>query len=100
VNDHAKAVVAHLTLIGWIVALVLNSTGTREPLTSFYLRQYLGIMITGFLIGVVSGWLPLAGVLSFVVLFAWVYNLVGAIKAESWPLPWVGEPLQRLFRGL
>jgi uncharacterized membrane protein len=99
-NDQAKAIVAHLTLLGWLLALVLNSTGTREPLTRFYLRQHLGIMIASFLVGAIASWLPLAGLLSLLLLAAWVYSLVGAIKGEPWPLPWVGETLQETFRGL
>ena len=46
ISGKAKAIIAHITLIGWIVALVLNMQ-KRDSYASFYIRQYLGIMIWG-----------------------------------------------------
>lgn len=99
-NDQAKAIVAHITLIGWLISLVLHLTGPREPLTRFYLRQYLGIMLTGFVLGLLTRMLPVLGILSLLVLAAWVYSLVGAIRKERWAVPVLGDTFQNAFRGL
>jgi hypothetical protein len=37
-----KAIVSHLFVIGWIIALILNSS-KKEELASYYIRQNLGI---------------------------------------------------------
>ena len=99
-NDQAKAIIAHLTLIGWLISLVLHLTGTREPLTRFYLRQYLGLMLCGLVLSVLSRLLPFLAILSLVLLVAWGYSLIGAIRKERWGLPWVGETFQNAFRGI
>ncbi len=38
------AIIAHLTLIGWVIALIMNN-GNKTELGSFYIRQVLGIII-------------------------------------------------------
>ena len=46
-NDNAKlvAILSYITLIGWIVALILNQQ-KKTPLGSFHVRQALMIMLT------------------------------------------------------
>ena len=39
-----KAIVSHLFVIGWIIALIVNSS-KKEELASFYIRQNLGFII-------------------------------------------------------
>ena len=43
-DDKTKSIVAHLTLIGWVIALILNQQD-KGPNTSYYLRQNLGLMV-------------------------------------------------------
>ena len=39
-----KAIVSHLFVIGWIIALIVNSN-KKEELASYYIRQNLGFII-------------------------------------------------------
>ena len=94
-SDKVKAIVAHITLIGWLIALVVNATQGKTPLTTFYLRQMLGLIA----IGLVSSFFPqlIGTLISLLIIAAWVYSLIGAIKNEYRELPWVGEYFQKWF---
>ena len=94
-SDKVKAIVAHITLIGWLIALILNITQGKTPLTTFYLRQLLGLIA----IGLVASFLPtfIGTVISLTVLAAWIYSVIGAVKEERRELPWVGEYFQKWF---
>jgi len=94
-NDKVKAIVAHITIIGWLVALVFNMTQGKTPLTTFYLRQILGLIAIGF----VSSFFPqlIGTIISLTIIAAWVYSLIGAVKNERRELPWVGEYFQKWF---
>ncbi len=96
-NDNSKtiAIVAHITFLGWIVAVVLNSQNKTE-FGSFYIRQMLGIFLMSF-----AGFIPVIGwamVIFSVVL--WVLSLVNAIGDKIIPVPVVGELFQDWFRGM
>ena len=43
------AIISHLWLLGWIIALVMNSTNKTE-IGSFYIRQMLGLALLSFLV--------------------------------------------------
>lgn len=90
------AIVAHLTLIGWIIAIIMNSSNKTE-LGSFYVRQVLGI----FLILLATSFIPFLNILGW--LFAvvlWIVSLVGAINGNQKPVFLVGEHFQNWFKGL
>ena len=94
-DSKTKAIIAHITIIGWIIALVVNSK-EKDELTSFYIRQMLGLMIISLL-----GWIPFIGMLvGLVVLVLWVMSLIGAIQGEMKPTPVMGEQFQEWFSGL
>lgn len=38
------AIIAHITIIGWVVALVMNSNN-KSSLATFYIRQMLGLLL-------------------------------------------------------
>jgi len=91
-----KAIVAHLTFIGWIIALVINSS-QKEELASYYIRQTLGL----YLVAIVLGWIPIIGwILWIVVLIFWVLSLVGAVNGEMKETPVVGKLFQDWFKSL
>lgn len=102
-----RAIIAHLTLIGWIIAIVQNSNDKHEH-ASFYIRQMLGIMIVGVvvqLVGIVLLVIPILGLLIwyiaiFGVLGAWIYSLVQAVNGKKEPLPFVGQYFQQWFAGM
>lgn len=95
-DDKTKAIVAHITIIGWIISLVLNSQN-KEDITSFYLRQLLGLFLTG----LVLSFIPIIGwILSIVVFVFWILSLVGSIQGEKQITPIVGEYFQQWFKAL
>jgi hypothetical protein len=90
-----KAIVAHITIIGWIIALVANSR-EKDPLAAFYIRQTLGIMLIG-----LFAWVKFIGIfISIACLVLWIISLVGAIQGEERPVPVLGEYFQEWFGGL
>ncbi|MGN7515616.1 MAG: YtxH domain-containing protein [Allomuricauda sp.] len=90
------AIVAHLTLIGWVIALIMNSSNKTE-LGSFYVRQTLGIG----LLGLVLGLIPVINFIAWIFpLILWIVSLVGAINGNKKPVFLVGEYFQSWFKGL
>lgn len=90
------AIVAHLTLIGWIIALIMNSNNKSE-IGSFYIRQVLGLGLLGILLSFIPviGWIASIGVLVL-----WIMSLVGAFSGETKLTPFLGEYFQSWFKSL
>jgi len=99
-----KAIVAHLTLIGWIIAFVLNNSEKHE-LASYYLRQMIGIWLLS-IAGMVLAMIPIPGIyyVSLIIYLAvfvfWIISLIGALSGEAKPLPLVGDQFQDWFKGI
>lgn len=95
-DDKTKAIIAHFTIVGWVISLVINIQN-KEELTSYYLRQLLGIYLTGLLFSLI----PYIGWVVWVVVFIfWVLSLVGAVQGEKQETPIVGAYFQEWFKGL
>jgi uncharacterized membrane protein len=95
-DGKTKAIVAHITWIGWVIALVLNSS-EKDEITSFYIRQLIGL----YLFSIVISFIPLINVLGWIItLVFWVISLVGAINGEQKEVPWVGKLFQDWFKAL
>ena len=91
-----KAIVAHITLIGWIIALVVNGQN-KDEIASFYIRQVLGI----FLIAVLISFIPYVKFIGWLLVLAlWIISLIGAASGEERLLPVVGEYFQQWFAGI
>ena len=89
------AIIAHLTLIGWVIALIMNN-GNKTELGSFYIRQVLGIIILALL-----SWIPLLGwIIGFVCFIMWIMSLISAINGEKKPVFLLGEQFQDWFKSL
>ena len=96
-DDKTKSIVAHITLIGWIVALVLNQGDNKTELASFYIRQMLGLI----LLSIAGSLIPISNLFMWIiVLVLWVLSLIGAINNEKKLTPYVGEYFQDWFKGL
>ena len=94
-DGKTKAIVAHITFIGWIVAIVLNSQ-EKDELASFYIRQMLGLVILS-----LFTWIPFIGwILGIGVFVLWIISLIGAISGEAKLVPIVGEYFQKWFASL
>lgn len=105
-NSKTIAIVAYITLIGWIVAIVMqNSENSKSKLAGFHLRQALGIMLTGLAGGIVLtiipfiGWflLPIMYVFVFVL---WILGLISAANGEEKPVFLLGDFYQKIFQGI
>jgi len=100
-DDKTKSIVAHITLIGWIIALVMNQTD-KGANTSFYLRQNIGLYIIA-IAGTVLGMLTISvigTVVSVVILVLWILSLVGALSGEQKSVPVLGDMFQQWFKGI
>lgn len=102
-DSKTMGIVTYLTLIGWIVALILNQT-PKYPNVSFHLRQMLGIFLTGLLFSFISiipilGWL-ISWLGWLFVLVLWIIAFVGALNNEQKLVPVLGEKYQEIFSGI
>ncbi|NRA11608.1 MAG: hypothetical protein HRT57_06615 [Crocinitomicaceae bacterium] len=99
-----RAIIAHITFIGWIIAFVMNNNKPKDEFASFYLRQMLGVVLLGVVAGVISGMLmfvPFIGTLiPLVVLVPWIMSFISAVNGEMKPLPIVGDSFQEWFKGI
>lgn len=90
------ALIAHLTLIGWIIALVMNNN-TKDEFGSFYIRQVLGLGLCG----LVLSFIPVFGwVVSLGIFVLWIMSLIGALAGEKKLTPVLGEYFQDWFKSL
>jgi uncharacterized membrane protein len=95
-DGKTKAIVAHITIIGWIIALVINSN-EKDEFASYYIRQTLGI----YLLGIVLSIIPVINIIGWVVVFVlWLLSLIGAIQDERKETPVVGKYFQDWFKSI
>lgn len=102
-----RAIVAHMTLIGWIIALVMNNE-KKDEFASFYIRQMLGLFITGIacsFVGMFLAFIPFLGLLVMPALWIglfvfWILSLIGAAGGEKKMMPLVGPQFQEWFKSL
>lgn len=99
-EDRTVAIVAYLTVIGFLVALVLHGN-KKTVLGAYHLRQALGLVLGAVAAGAVGvvpivGWaVALAGWLLLVVM--WVAGIVAAAGGRMKPAPILGRHFQRWF---
>lgn len=97
------ALIAYLTIIGLIIAFVMNSEKKHE-FSTYHIKQSLGILVTGLAIGVI-GVIPILGWIisvlgSFFLIFLWVMGLINAINGKLVPVPVLGEKYNEWFKNL
>lgn len=100
-DDKTKSILAHITLIGWIVALVMNQSEKGEN-TSFYLRQNLGfflLLVAGGVLGMFTFGIG-SMIVYIVVLVLWVLSLVGALGGQKAMTPVIGQMFQDWFKAI
>jgi len=94
-----RAIIAHITLIGWIIALVQNNED-KDEFASFYIRQMLGLVILGIACSVLSI-IPFVGlILSLGVIALWILSLISASNGEKKELPVIGPMFQDWFKSM
>lgn len=98
-----KAIISHITIVGWIIALVINS-GKKEEFASFYIRQNLGFILVCIALSIIFtipwiGWL--VGGVGYIILFVfWLMSLIWSVSDEMKPVPWLGVQFQEWFKNL
>ena len=94
------AIVAYLTIIGLIAALVMNNN-LPSSLGRFHIRQSIGITVLVLAIGLLTYIPGVGGIISMVggiiLLLALVLGILSAVKAEEKGLPVVGGFFQSWF---
>jgi uncharacterized membrane protein len=99
-EDKTTAIIAYLTLIGFIAAVIIHGN-KKTRIGAYHLRQSLGIMLTGFAVGLCwivpfIGWI--AGFIGWIlILVLWIMGLIGAINGQQKPVPLLGEHYQKWF---
>ena len=101
-DGKTKALVSHLFVIGWIIALIVNSN-KKEELASYYIRQNLGFIIVWLGLTILRV-LPVVGpavwaVGSILLFVGWLMSFIWSIQGEMRPVPWLGDKFQAWFRG-
>jgi len=98
-----RAIIAHITLIGTIIAIVQNGNN-KDEFASFYIRQMLGLTIIGvgvnLLIRVIPSLYYIFGIFGIAVFALWILSLISAISGEKKPIPILGELFQDWFKSL
>ena len=90
------AIVAYITWIGLIVALIMNGEKKNE-FAKYHIRQSLLIMIAA----LVLGWIPFVGwVCSIILLIFAIMGLVYAAQGEQKEVPILGKLAQDWFKGI
>lgn len=93
-NPKNKALLAHLTPVGWLIALLVNQIN-KDGRTSFYLRQTFGLYLCFFLTRFIPDYYIFAWALIFVF---WVYSFMGVAKNAEIPVPFFGKYFQNWFK--
>jgi uncharacterized membrane protein len=106
-NDIEKgkntALVSYLTIIGSVIAILMNQDEKKSEFASFHIRQALGIFLTFFLLGYPIGYFDswmVSSALWLFIFILWFYGFVGALNGEKKIVPLVGEFYQKLFKNL
>lgn len=95
-DGKTKAIVAHITWIGWLIALIINSS-QKDEIASFYIRQLLGI----YLFAIVVSLIPLVNFVGWIIAIVfWILSLIGSVNGEMKETPVIGKYFQDWFKGL
>ncbi len=94
------AIIAHLTWVGLLIAFIINNDNSSS-IGSFYIRQNLGLLIMGLIVGVlgvvpVVGWI-LGAILGVALLIFWIISIINALGGKEKPVPLVGKYFQEWF---
>lgn len=97
------AIIAYLTVIGLVVAFVLNND-KRDAFAAFHIKQSLGLVLISFglfIIGMVPilGWI-ISALGSIFLLYLWIIGLLNAINNKTKPVPYLGHEFEKWFANI
>lgn len=93
------SIIAHITIIGWVIALVMNSND-KSSLASFYIRQMLGLTLLALAVYFLTKISLIFTVLNIGVLALWIISFMSAVNGEEKELPVVGPLFQDWFKSI
>ncbi|UZH56167.1 hypothetical protein JRG66_04695 [Salinimicrobium tongyeongense] len=102
-EDITIAVIAYLTIIGLVVAFVMNNE-KKDAFAAWHIRQSMGLTVLGiavFAIGMVPilGWL-ISFFGSLFLLYLWIMGLINAINGKVKPVPVLGSKFEEWFKNI
>lgn len=102
-NGKTIAIISYLTLVGWIIAYVMNGE-KKEKFATFHIRQALGLMLTAFACSLINiipilGWLLYLPLL-VVLIIMWVNGLMNAVNNKEKPIMILGKKYEQWFKNL
>ncbi len=99
-NGKTNATISYLTIIGTIIALVLNNS-EKNSFVSFHVRQMVGLNILFFLnewiIDKYFGFLAWS-IIGCGIFILWIIGFMGVIKGEQHEVPIFGKHFQDWFK--
>lgn len=105
VKEEAKkiAIISYLTIIGLIIAFVINNDRKFE-FTTYHIKQSLGLAISGIALMLV-GFIPILGWIIniigfFVLIYMWIMGLMNAINQNMKPVPFLGYKFESWFKSI
>jgi len=105
-TNRTMAIVAYITIIGWIVAyLSYRKSDDKSPLVKYHLTQSIGIILFSIVLSIVSGVLvgilpSLATLFYIISLCPFILMLMGIITASNEaqrPIPLIGKLVEGKF---
>lgn len=115
VKDKTVGIVAYMTLIGWIIALVMNGDkqGEEKSFNAFHIRQMLGLIIFSFggsivfmILGFILVFVPIVGPILLLLLqlglfggllALWIMGVIAASNGEKKPVPVIGGLIHKML---
>ncbi len=105
-KNKTMAIVAYITLIGWIISyLEFKKSPEKSSLVNYHLGQSLGVIITSFVLSIAStiilAIIPSLGfIFYFILLIPFVLLLLGIVAANNElekPVPVIGKIFEGKF---
>jgi uncharacterized membrane protein len=105
-KQKTMAILAYITLIGWIISyLEFKKSTEKSTLVNYHLGQSLGLIITSILLSIVSGVVlaiipSLGSIFYLILLIPFVLLLLGIIAANNEvekPVPLIGKIFEGKF---
>ena len=101
--DTGIALISYITLVGLIVAFVMNND-KKQPFASYHIRQAVGLNVTGLALSVINvipvlGWI-VSVIGLFVLLYMNIMGIVNALNKKETPLPILGTQYEEWFKSI
>lgn len=107
-DGKTAAIVAYITLIGWLISYFALYKENKTQLAAFHLRQTLMLFLIGIgwaivqsiLLASVPGLYFVSPIVNIGLFVLWLLGLIAAINGQAKPMPVIGAPAQKTFAGI